>query len=67
MLRRRRLGWVLFVGLQSIALTALAAQVTITPNNSANLDPVARPQNATGQTTSFSVQYFATPPASIRS
>lgn len=60
MLRRRRLGWVLFVGLQSIALTALAAQVTITPNNSANLDPVARPQNATGQTTSFSVQYFAT-------
>ena len=59
MLRRCRLGWVLSTGLAVAAVQPLPAQITITPGNSANLDPVARPQNASGQTTTFAVQYFA--------
>ena len=60
MLRRRRIGWGFLAGLTLTAVSALGAQVTITPGNSVNVDPVARPQNASGQTTTFAVQYFAT-------
>ena len=59
MLRRCRLGWVLSAGLAAAAVQPLPAQVTITPGNSVNLDSVARPQNSSGQTTTFAVQYFA--------
>ena len=36
----------------------LTAQITISPGNSANPTPPALPQNSTGYTASFSVQYF---------
>ncbi len=47
------------VGALGLSAMPLIAQVTLSPNNSVNLDPVARPANSFGQSTTFAVQYFA--------
>lgn len=60
MKRRSYFGWVVCVAFALCAARILPAQVTISPGNSVNLDPTPRPQQSTGQTTTFSVQYFAT-------
>ena len=60
MKRRSYFGWVVCAAFAVCATRILPAQVTISPGNSANLDPTPRPQQAAGQTTTFSVQYFAT-------